>query len=284
MTDDAEPELPEFLSDPMSVLFDLNDEMLEGMNRIRYALGFSFWAGGLITTGAIAYALWLIVFEHYEDSWWHAIMLLIVAWVAAYACYSAHTQGPLLQDYSILGRGVQRANRWRADPKIPDGPDSLSRLLSYLKESDDRIACIAEKSPRDFQRNASVKGKSKKEHRFDLFVAADKPFGLLSDPAPEGMILMARAVPKATLGDAKDLSSAAEDVLKRLYPHDQAARVVLLQTGGGEFPAEVAEHVNRNWMRYRRSINDRDWEWISPVELIGESADGTYHFENLYFG
>jgi hypothetical protein len=266
------------------VLFDLNDEMLEGMDRMRYALGFSFWAGGLIAIGAILYALWLVAFEHYEDSWWHALLLLIVAWASAYACYSAHTQRPSLEDYSILGRGIQRANEWEPTPKIPDGPDPVSRLMSYLKESDDRIGYMADRSPEKLQRNASVKGKSKKEHTFDLFMKADKPLSLLSTPIPEGMILMVRAVPKATMNDVKDLKSAGEDVLKRLCPADQAARVVLLQTGEGTFQKDVAEYANKNWMRYNRSIDDTDWSWSSPVELIGEGTDRAYRFENMYFG
>jgi hypothetical protein len=268
----------------MSLLFDLNDEMLEGMDRIRYALGFSFWAGGLIALGSIFYALWLVFVEPSHDSGWYALLLAVIAWVSAYACYSAHAERSFLEDYSILGWGVQRANEWKPNPKIPEGPDAVSRLVAYLKETDDRIGYILEKNPQKLQRNASVKGKSKEMHSYDLFMNASKPIGILSDPVPEGMILMVRKVEKATVDDVKGLKKASEDVLKRLYPCDQSARVVLLQTVVGKFPEEVAEFANKNWMKYDRSIDDGIWDWSSPIELVGEAPDRTYNLENMYFG
>jgi hypothetical protein len=268
----------------MSVLFDLNDDLLDGMNRIRYALGFSFWAGGLVALGSIAAALWTLFYEQSGDSWWHALVLALIAWVSAYACYSAHAERSFLEDYSILGRGIQRANLWKPDPKVPEGPDAISRLVSYLKETDDRMGYIVNRDPQKLQANASVKGKSKAVPKFDLFMAASKPIGLLSDPVPEGMILMVRKVGKATADDVKELKTAAEDVLRKMYPDDQAVRVMLLQTDGGEFGEAAAEFADKNWMSYRKSIDGRDWDWSSPVELIGERTDKTYNLENMYFG
>lgn len=284
MTDQVEQELSEFLSDPMSVLFDLNDEMLEGMDRIRYALGYSFWAGGMIALGSIVYAIWLVLVEQSGDSGWYALLLLLIAWVSAYACYSARSERSFLEEYRVLAWGIQRTNEWEPHPKIPEGPDAVSRLTSYLKESDDRIGYIVGKNPGKLERDKSVKGKTKAMHKFDLFMAADKPMGLFSDPVPEGMVLMVRSVKDATIEDVKELRNDAEDVLKRLYPDDQAARVVLLQTGGGKFPEAVVELANKNWMRYDRTIEGRTWDWSSPVELIGEGQDNTYNLENMYFG
>ena len=284
MTEPDDTELSEFLADPLSVLFDLNDELLEGIDRIRYALGFTFWAGGLISVGSMVYAVWLLLVDQPNDAPWYAILLALLAWVSAYACYSAHSQRAFLEDYKILGFGVQRANEWKPNPKIPEGPDAMSRLISHLKETDGRIGYIIDRDPAKLEHDASIKGKSKKTHRFDLFMAADKPFGLLTDPVPEGMILLVRKVERATADDVTALKVAAEDVLRRLYPSDQAARVVLLQTGGGEFSESAAEFVNKNWMRYDRSIDDGTRAWSSPVELVAERHDGTYNLENMYFG
>lgn len=284
MTDQDERELPEFLSDPMSVLFDLNDDMLEGMDRIRYALGFSFWAGGLLAVGSAVAALWLVLFEQPRDHLWTALALALVALVSGYASYSAHAERQFLEDYSILARGVQRANLWKPNPTIPEGPDALSRLVAHLKETDERIGYITDKDPKKLRRDASVKGKSKAMHKFDLFMAADKPMGILSDPVPEGIILLVRKVEGATLDDVKELKAAAEDVLNRLHPYDQSARVVLLQTGERKFPEAVVEFANKNWMNYDRSIGNSGWAWSSPVELIGEGPDKTYVLENMYFG
>jgi hypothetical protein len=93
-----------------------------------------------------------------------------------------------------------------------------------------------------------------------------------------------RAVKSATIEDVKQLKKDAEAVLKRGCPDDQAARVVLLQTGGGNFPQTVVEFANKNWMRYDRTIDGTTWNWSSPVELIREAEDNTYNFENVYFG
>jgi hypothetical protein len=268
----------------MSVLFDLNDEMLDGIDRITYALEYSFWAGGLIALGSIIYALWLVFVDHSGNWGWYVLVLALIAWASAYACYSARSERSFLEDYKILAWGIQRSNEWEPHPKIPTGPDAISRLVSYLKESDDRIGYIADKNPKKLERDKTVKGKSKTAYKFDLYMEADKPVGLLSDPVPQGMILMVRAVKSATIEDVKQLKKDAEAVLKRVCPDDQAARVVLLQTGSGNLSQTVVEFANKNWMRYDRTIDGTTWNWSSPVELIVEAEDNTYNFENMYFG
>jgi len=284
MTDQDEKSLPEFLSDPMSVLFDLNDEMLEGIDRIRYALGFSFWAGGMTAFASVMLVLWLVFYEQPDDYGLYAIFLLLFACISAYACYSAHSERPFLDDYKVFAWGIQRANEWEPHPKIPEGPDAVSRLISYLKESDDRVGYILEKDRDELETDKSVKGRSKAMHKFDAYMAADKPIGFLSEPVPEGMVLMVRAVKNATVEDVKAFRKDAEDVLRRLSPDNQAVRVALLQTGGGKFSEAAVEFANKTWMEYDRTIDSRVWDWSSPVELVGEGQDGTYVFENTYFG
>jgi hypothetical protein len=284
MTDLTEHELPEFLSDPMSVLFDLNDDLLEGMDRIRYALGFAFWAGGLIAIGSVVVMLWYLFIDPPEGALWWVAVLALIALVSAYASYSARAERPLLEDYWVLGWGVHRANTWDPNPKIPEGKDALSRLIAHLREADERIGYFADEVPEEIRRDASVKGRSKQMHGFDMYLEGDKPAGIVSDPIPEGMVLMVRKVERATLDDVKALAAAAEDVLKRVYPTDQAARVILLQTGQGVFSEDVVEFANKNWMKYKRSMGDSTWDWSSPVELIGEDAAGRYTLKSVYFG
>ncbi|MBN1677735.1 MAG: hypothetical protein JW880_04280 [Candidatus Thermoplasmatota archaeon] len=284
MTDQDEKDLPEFLTDPMSVLFDLNDEMLEGMSHMRYAIGFSFWAGGAIAIASAISFLWVIFVDQPESLGLYAFALAIIALVSAYACVCAHEGRPLLEDYSILGRGIRRANLWKPSPKMPGGPDPVSRLLTYLRETDDRIEVAVSRYKHKVARDASAKGKSKGVHKFDLFVETQSPFTISSKDVPEGLVVMVRAVEKASLEDVRRLKADSEDVLRRVYPYDQAVRVILLQTGDGKFPGEVTEFANKSWMKYDRTIDDRTWEWSSPIELIAEGKDGLYVLENAYFG
>lgn len=284
-TDEDEKGLDEFLSDPMSVFFDLNEEMLERIDGLRYAVGYAFWAGIVATLGAVGAILWLAFYEQSSDVLYY-LVLGILALVSAWAAYQARQDGPFLADYRVFAWALRRAHKWEPTPKIPEGRDPLARLTAHLKATDERFAYIAERKPEKLVRDAEIKGKSKRTHRFDMFFAASKPVGAFRDPIPEGLLVMVREVKSATVEDLKALRGDAEDVLEGwAYPPEAAARVILLQAGGGGgFSDEVREYAGKNWVRYDRDFEGCSSEWSSPIELVAEDPSGTYVLGNCSFG
>lgn len=278
-----ETELPKALSDPMNTFLDLNEYMLDGIDHLRYVLAYSLWFGALISIASIGAFGWYLV----EDglSWLH-LALAVVALCSVMAVYWSRLERPFIDDYRIFAWALHRASGWEPHPKVPQGPDPVSRLLSLLSEKDERFELLLEKKGDKLVRNAEVKGHSKKLHAFDAFFAADRPMTLsLDDTIPEGVTLLVRVVSKATVDDLARLKSDAEDVLQGNVSMNEAAlRVILLQAGAEEFPSEVVEYAGKNWMEYPRTFDSGQYDWSSPVELIAESPSGVYNFGNCYFG
>lgn len=284
MNNNQQKELPEFLTDPASIMYDLNEDLLNAMDHLRYALSYAAWAGGLICAGSAFLALWLAFVERPEDMVWSILLLGLVGLVSGYACHCARLRRPLLEDYWVLGWGVHRANSWDPRPRIPDGADGCARFIAYLRMSDERFGYLAESRPAAIKRNCEVTGKSGSRHRFDVFMDCGRPWGFLSDPLPEGMVLMVREVKDATVEDVRRLRDDAQDVLARLIPHEQGVRVVLLQTGGGALDPRAVSYANENWMRYTKSTDRYTIQWSSPVEVVAEDLSGVYVFGNCWFG
>lgn len=280
---DEEPSLPRTLSDPMSTFMDLNEYMLDSIDHLRYVLSYSYWFGLALAVTSIGAFLWLLLEEGL--SWLH-LVLGVIALSSVIAAYWSRLERPFIDDYRVFAWAIHRANGWEPHPKIPEGPDPVSRLLSHLRATDERIDFLLETKGRKVEKNATVKGRSKKSHGFDAFFAAERPATLsLDDPIPEGITLLVRAVPRATVEDLYELRKAAQDVLSgRLSLNDSAARVVLLQTGQGEFSKEVVESAGKDWLEYPRTFGSGEVDWSSPVELVAEDSSGVYNFGNCYFG
>jgi len=282
MEEETEPELSESLADPMSVFFDLNEEMLESIERLRYILTYSLWVGAAVALGAIVAFFWLLYSEGLSLL---QLVLGALALASGVASYYSHGERPFLDDYRVLAWGIHRANLWNSYPKIPEGDDSLSRLTKYIEATDERFGILYEKNPKKLSKNVELKGKSKKSHHFDLCFKSVANTVWPKDPIPEGITLLVRAVPKATIEDVKNLKKAAEDVIKDgTFLDDTALRVILLQTDQGQFSEDVIEYAGKNWLEYDRDFTSYSSRWSSPIELVAEDPSGHYRFGNCYFG
>ncbi|MFQ5951775.1 MAG: hypothetical protein ACE5KH_06810 [Candidatus Geothermarchaeales archaeon] len=272
-------ELPEAVAfaDPITAVFELNEEMLKRSTRIGYIVEYALWAGVIITiiSGLGSLVLWLSG-EDITLRVLAAVALVISPIVAFYA----RRERRFLGEYRVRSGAVNRAKSWQPDAPIPEGPDPLSRFLDYLRTQDERFAYLVDKRPKRLARPAEIWGRSKETHDFDAyFEGSPWPW----DSVQEGVRILIRTAPKVTLDILQSMREDAEDVLAQsesLLP----ARVILLQTELATFSDEIVDFANENWVEYERRVGSSEWDWESPVELVAESPKGTYTFGSVNFG
>ena len=185
-------ELPTWyeLDDPISIIADLNQEMLERMPKFEYIVTYSFWAGvGLAVLSFIG-----IVYV----SIWDPDIMMIIFLISVFGCsvlaaWLSRQQRPFLYEYHLFSSTVKRGLEWEPDPEIPEGKDDIDSLFNYLREQDDRVGRVYGKKHTKLDRDHKIEGDSKKEHHFDLYLEGWVP-GF--NPFNEGIMLFIRKVPK----------------------------------------------------------------------------------------
>jgi len=265
-------------SDPISAVFELNDEMLERMSRIGYVVKYSFWAGALLALLAGGYLVYSL-FEGPADLL-ILFALSVITIVSVTASWYARGESPFLEEYKVISSAISRARRWEPHPKLPEGKDPGERLVNYLKSVDERFEYWLEREPECLRRNAQVKGKGRKAYGFDLVF--ERP--LLSTSSEESVRILVRTVKTVTVDDVKNIVKDVQAVLDSGSDVGSPARAILLQTGGKEMSQAAIEHANSNWVKYSRDLGNMAYDWESPVELIAEDPSGVYSFGSFYFG
>jgi len=276
-----EEDLPKSIAftDPINIVFDLNEEMLSRVARFRYILIYTFWAGIAVSILAIIAFILLVLFEPFSYVHPMPIGVLIASLLASYL---SRQQRPFLEEYRVLASAVKRAGDWDPHPKIPDDPYPTSRMLKFLEGQDERYAYLYKKKPKRLQKPAQIKGKSKKIHTFDaIFCGISTGW---PSPIPEGVTIFIRSLTEIRIDDIKNAKSEVEDVIQRIGFIYDSIRVILIQTDSPSFSEEVLEYAGKNWLEYSKEIGSYTYEWSSPIELIAEDNSGVYNFGSCYFG
>lgn len=269
-------------SDPMSVVFELNSEMLLRINRIRYVLVYAYWAGVAVAILSVIYFIWTVFTEVNYINLGGTVLIIVLSIIA---CHFARQQKPFLDEYKVLAGAVDRAKDWIITPPIPEGDSHVNRLLRYLESTDERFAYYIKK-PGYLRRNETVKTKDGQNVRFDAVLEGSSfPW----HPVVENVRVLIRVVPVVTRDEVARMVRDAELALKRIGRtrwefKPGPARILLIQTERGNFDSEAIEAANTTWVHYQRTVGGTSYEWSSPVELIAESADGRYNQGTVCFG
>jgi len=277
-------ELPKAVafSDPMSVVFELNSEMLWRITRIRYVLVYAFWVGIAVAILSACYFLWIVFTEVNYVSLGGVVFVIVLSFLA---CYFARQQKPFLDEYKVLAGAVDRAREWNMNPPIPDGSSHVDRLLRYLEDTDERFAYYSGK-PGYLRRNEAVKTRDGQIIRFDVVLDGSSfPW----HPVIENLRVLVRVVPVVSRDELMRVTKDAELALKRIGWakwdfKPGPARIVLVQTEKSGFDGEIIEVANMNWVHYQRTVGGVSYKWSSPVELIAEGTDGRYNLGTVCFG
>jgi len=270
-------------TDPIETVFEINEQMLYRISRIRYVFMYAFWAGLLVSIACILALVWVLATGTEATT----IFLLVGTILASsLAAWFAHAEGPFLNEYQVLAGAVSRARDWEPHPSIPEGKDALARYLKYLEHQDDRFAFYYGKKSEYLKLGSTLKGKSKKNCHFDAsFVASSFPW----DDIEESVRIFVRAVPIVTQSDMEAMKKDAEDVIptaaKAYWVFKPTSfRFVLLQTGSANFSEEIIGFANENQVEYNRLIGGSEYDWSFPIELVAEDASRVYNFGTVYFG
>ncbi|MBN1677877.1 MAG: hypothetical protein JW880_04995 [Candidatus Thermoplasmatota archaeon] len=270
-------------SDPIAVVFELNEEMMWRVGRIRYVLTYAFWAGILVTLLTIIFMVWVALTDYDLAV---VILGLLVIFASVIASGYARREKPFLDEYRVLASAVARAKNWQPNPAIPQGSNVLDRYLKYLAQSDDRFGYYFENRPKYLRRDFRVKRKTGEEIRFDAVLEGSSyPW----DPVVEDVRVLVRTVPIATVADVMSMKEDSEYALRglrwlRFVFKPGPARIVLVQTEREVLEEGVVEAANEHWVHYKRGLGGDEVDWSSPIELVAESESGTYNFGSIYFG
>lgn len=263
-------------TDPITAVFELNEEMVKRVSRIGYIVDYAFWAGVILSmlSGIGSLVFWVTDADLVLRVLAPAALIVspVVAWYA-------RKERQFLDEYRVLASAVNRAKDWEPNPEIPEGDDPLERLLKYLEEQDERFAYLYRRRPRCLKESYTVQGLEEESYTFDAYFACT-PYPWYR--VQEGLRLLVKVLPVVEIEDIQELMDAAMDALEG--GSSLPTRIILLQTDEADFPDEVVEHVDENWVEYDRSVGRDNWDWASPIELMAEDPEGQYNFGSFYFG
>ncbi len=271
-------------SDPITVVLELNEEMMWRVGRIGYVLSYAFWAGIMVTILATLFMIYTLLTE---VIYINLIGSFLVAFFSIMASVYAYREKPFLDEYKVLAGSVSRAKDWQPNPRIPDGKTMLDRYLNYLSQTDDRFAFYFNHKPKYLHRDFRMeKKKEGKEIQFDAVLAGSSfPW----DKVVEDVRVLIRVVPLATLSELRTMKDDAEYALRHLRDYrfvskPGPARIILVQAQNSEFDHEVVKTANTEWVKYERGLGGTNVSWSSPIELVAEKPSGDYEFGTIFFG
>ncbi|MDX1534467.1 MAG: hypothetical protein R3291_02475 [Thermoplasmata archaeon] len=215
---------------------------------IAFTFGASFLLGGLL---AALFVLGIVILNLMKD-------------VRAFFSY-----------YALRHRAIKSVREEDPVVYVPKGEDAVQRLLAYFSERHPEVRQQAQTGR--VQTPALLKGRSGLVYSFDGFIhgppsALWKPFGL----GETGYAIFIKAFTETpTAKDLQSLKAAVEDVCQVLKV--PPTRVIALWNPPGE-PEELSDDaydlLTSEVVAYRRAGT----EYRCSLELITESADGTYDF------
>jgi hypothetical protein len=270
-------------TDPIQAVFDINDQMLVRITRLRYVFLYAFWAGIVASFGAALGLLWVVITGPDINV---LVLLVGVLLASLVAFWFARSEGPFLSEYQVIAGAVSRAKDWQPHPQVPEGKDHLSRYVKFLEEQDDRFGFYYEKNHENLRLDSNLKGTSKTLHHFDAtFASSSFPW----DDIDGSVRILIRAIPHVTESDILSMKKAAEDVIPRAWVahwvfKPASVRIILLQTGDSDFSEEIIKLAEKNRVEHERDVGGVSYEWSAPIELVAEDPSGVYNFGTVYFG
>jgi hypothetical protein len=177
-------------------------------------------------------------------------------------------------DFYVVRHAVIKAVR-DANPvvKIPEGPDPVARLLTYLKRASSETEHVMSQ-PDAVKRGVTLRGASGIAHDFDAMVLA-QPSSLwsLTGWAYPGWCMLVKMFggpPK--LDELKYLKHAAEDVTATMKVPPSRVIALWQMKDGQSMSDEAYQFVTSQVVTFRHHGDT----FVCSLEIVGEDEDGTY--------
>lgn len=263
--------------DPITLVTELNEEMLSRSSKILSIARYASAMGFLISIAALA---GFFHFTFIQFDFLISLGLIIIYIFSLRAAWYGYQQLHFLMDYQILASAISRGMRWDPLPQIPTGETILDRFLEYLKNQDDRFDLYYSRMPDNLVHDAEFEGKLKTMYKFDIyFEGGPKRF----ESYKESIEFFIRTVPEVNIMTIDTYRKELEDVLNNMKTID-SARFFLIQTDKSDFSDEIIEYVNTHYVNYWRGEDDSKTDWKSPIEILSEDPSGHYNIGSFYFG
>lgn len=269
-------------TDPLTFFFDLNDELIKRVHKIRYIFYYTYFAGSSIAF--ISGIVLLVLFfgaDVRDEVVWELFFVITMITSTSAAIFSIR-EIRFFDDFCIGVSSVKRANKWNPHAQYAEA-DPVQRVVEYLSATDERFSHYYQANPTALLLNTNQVGKSKKTYGLDAYYYG-KP--RLTDYKVEGIRVIVKVVPEITLENVKALADAANDLIKTKTTTPGKAgpvRVLLVQKDGSEIPDDVINYALANKVKYRRDIGRTVIDWESPIELL--AVDGNrFVYGTLNFG
>ncbi len=264
-------------TDPISAVFELNEDFMKRLTRVTYLLEYAHTGGLIVTIISIPFLLAGILIPWPLEN----LGILSLIFLASFlAWWYGRQELRFLEEYRIRSAAVSRAKNWDPHPKIPDAGTPLDRLTRYLEDQDERFAYVYQRRPDKLEKDAVVQGKSRRDHHFDGYFDG-RLFTWRRTPGP--LQIFIRVAPVVRRTDLERMNQSVVDVLKG-SDYTGPIRAILLQTNSGEISDEVIMYANQHPLEYERDVGEKTTDWASPIEVVAEDPSGVYNIGSFYFG
>ncbi|UCE39265.1 MAG: hypothetical protein JSW00_08620 [Thermoplasmata archaeon] len=246
-----------YLKNPIFAMLDLVEESMHELpqivNLIRYCTYF-IMVTTLFLIITIFFKMTMDIEMFFLTSYWELILgaIAVVLFLPALKLLlDSEMQFRFLEIRHNIIDGV----RFEEDITVPEGEDSLKRLIAYLTESDPYIKSSVLVNKAKFREDVVLEGESGKEYRFDAYFS---DFNILKEQSISlGMPMGGYAVfikvfsEDIALNKLKKLRKSVTDVCEKedTFP----LRIIALQKKIKELPDDVYEYVLENPVILKRT-------------------------------
>jgi len=177
-------------------------------------------------------------------------------------------------DFYVVRHAVIKAVR-DANPvvKIPEGPDPVARLLTYLKHASSDTEHVMSQ-PDAVKRGVTLRGASGIAHDFDAMVLAQPSslWSLIGWAYPGWCMLVKMFGGPPKLDELKYLKHAAEDVAATMKVPPSRVIALWQMKDGQSISDEAYQFVTSQVVTFRHHGDT----FVCSLEIVGEDEDGTY--------
>jgi hypothetical protein len=258
---------PPGIEDPISATFDLSDRVAQLAPTVRRMYRYT---ASILVIWIVIMLLLILVGIH--ASLVLSLLALVGLGAGALALSMLRETDRFFRAFVQRHRSIHLLRE--ADPvtKIPEGRTPIERLGRYLAGSSPRIDAALREDPGRLRYRVHL-GSNPTTGNFDLVLAlpGSALYRTTGFGEPGFAVLARLAVgPSVTIPEMESLAKDAPDAGRRLGA--AVVRIILLRPQPTPLAEEAYEYAVGHPATWRQSMTD----FRVPVEIISESADGTY--------
>lgn len=158
-------------SDPINLMFELNEELLKRISRMKYIFDYSYISGVIIFAIAFPFFVTITILAitqvPVKDALVWMTILFSISIFSLLAALFSYKEVRFLDEFALGFETVKRASEWQPQPRIPEGSSHVDRFVNHLSDSDRRFNYYYSKNPALLRKDSFIKGKSGNAYHVD---------------------------------------------------------------------------------------------------------------------